>query len=116
MDSACVPSHNESVQVGAGSGTLEPIESVGQSPAPRQIAKSSSIAIPPPALSPQRPQTTQPMRTFEEEFVLVLKEKIESETKEMEETGRMKRWTPIREDPQMRRRLMDVMVAQINSN
>ncbi|KAL9187115.1 hypothetical protein ACHAXT_010835 [Thalassiosira profunda] len=118
MDSAGVPHspHNRSVQVGADSGTLEPIESVGQSPAPRQIAKSSSIAIPPPALSPQRPQTTQPMRTFEEEFVLVLKEKIESETKEMEETGRMKRWTPIRDDPQMRRRLMDVMVAQINSN
>lgn len=64
---------------------------------------------PPPPLAPQQP------RTFEEEFVIVLKEKIEAECQEMKKTGRMKRWVPLREDKMLRKRLMEVMVAQINS-
>ncbi len=54
-------------------------------------------------------------RTFEEEFVIVLKEKIDAECQEMKVQGRMKRWTPISEDPLLRQQLMEVMVAQIQS-
>ena len=69
---------------------------------------------PPPSQQEQQPKH-QHQRTFDEEFVIILKEKIDSEIQEMEETGRMKRWTPISEDPALKERLMSVMVAQINS-
>ncbi len=46
---------------------------------------------------------------------IVLKEKIEAENREMKETGRMRRWTPISEDPLLRERLKKVMMAQIHT-
>ena len=35
---------------------------------------------------------------FEEEFVIVLREKNDTKLKGMEESGRMKRWTPMSDD------------------
>jgi hypothetical protein len=35
---------------------------------------------------------------FKEEFVIVLREKNDAELKGMEESGRMKRWTPMSDD------------------
>jgi hypothetical protein len=64
-------------------------------------------------LAKQRPDST---ASFEEEFVIVLKEKIEEEEREMRETGRMKRWRPISEDPIRRQRLMEVMVNQLDGH
>ena len=70
---------------------------------------------PPPPSQPRAKLTASKQPSFEDEFVMVLKDKIESEVSEMKQTGRMKRWTPLREDPMARRRLMEVMVAQIHS-
>jgi hypothetical protein len=47
---------------------------------------------------------------FSEDFATALKEKIKSENREMVESGRLKRWTPLNEDPILRQRLMEVMV------
>jgi len=69
---------------------------------------------PPPPPPPKQPQPNQPQRTFEEEFVMVLSDKISAECQEMKETGRMKRWEPISADPMSRKQLMDVMVAQLS--
>jgi len=74
--------------------------------------KTRARPVPPP---PPPPSQQQHQRTFDEEFVIVLKEKIEAECREMKETGRMKRWRPLREDVMLRRRLMEVMVSQIHS-
>ncbi|KAL7549038.1 hypothetical protein ACHAWF_013284 [Thalassiosira exigua] len=76
------------------------------------ILREETRATPTPPPPPQRP-LPQRQRTFEEEFVVVLKEKIESECRDMKSTGRMKRWKPLSEDPEARRRLMGVMVSQI---
>ena len=54
-------------------------------------------------------------RTFEEEFVILLKEKTDAECADMQQTGRMKRWSPLREDAVMIKRLMEVMVNQIHN-
>jgi hypothetical protein len=56
----------------------------------------------------------EPTATFEDEFVLILKEKIEEEEKEMKESGRMRRWRPLSEDPIRRERLMEIMVNQLD--
>ena len=72
-----------------------------------------------PEKQPIVPPTKQPTTnatTFEEEFVIVLNEKIEEEEKEMSETGRMKRWTPLSEDPIRRKRLMEVMMNQLDQS
>lgn len=69
-------------------------------------------AVPPPPPLP-KPKQNQSQRTFEEEFVMVLSDKISKECQEMKESGRMKRWEPLNEDPILRKRLMDVMVAQL---
>jgi hypothetical protein len=56
---------------------------------------------PPPPPPSQRQQPTPKQRhslTFEEEFDIVLREKNYAELKEMEESGRMKQWTPMSED------------------
>jgi len=64
--------------------------------------------------SNERVESTMPTsNTFEEEFTLIMKERVEAEMKEMERTGRMRRWRPIREDPIARRRLMKVMLSHI---
>jgi hypothetical protein len=71
---------------------------------------------PPPPSQRQQPSSTHcHSHTFEEEFVIVLREKNEAELQGMKKSGRMKRWNPISEDPVLRQRLMDVMVAQIQS-
>jgi len=70
-------------------------------------------AVPPPPPPLPKSNPNQPQRTFEEEFVMVLSDKISAECQEMEETGRMKRWKPISEDPILRKQLMEVMVAQL---
>eukprot|EP00578_Thalassiosira_sp_NH16_P007026 CAMPEP_0181120380 /NCGR_PEP_ID=MMETSP1071-20121207/24125_1 /TAXON_ID=35127 /ORGANISM="Thalassiosira sp., Strain NH16" /LENGTH=1158 /DNA_ID=CAMNT_0023205031 /DNA_START=138 /DNA_END=3614 /DNA_ORIENTATION=+ len=81
---------------------------------------TKAVPIPLPPLPPhisqdQSKPSLQHQRTFEEEFVIVLKEKIDAECQEVQKTGRMKRWSPIREDPILRKQLMEVMVAQIRS-
>ena len=56
---------------------------------------------PPPPPPSQRQQPTPKQRhslTFEEEFDIVLREKNYAELKEMEESGRMKQWTPMSKD------------------
>jgi len=79
-------------------------------------SNNSMKAVPPPPPPLPKPKTTnQPQRTFEEEFVMVLSDKISAECQELEESGRMKRWQPISEDPMLRKQLMEVMVAQIHS-
>mmetsp|Transcript_29326 Transcript_29326/g.63119 ORF Transcript_29326/g.63119 Transcript_29326/m.63119 type:complete len:1167 (+) Transcript_29326:178-3678(+) len=70
-----------------------------------------SSPLPPP---PPPPSSSQQHRAFDEEFVIVLKEKIEAECRQMKETGRVKRWMPLRDDVLVRRRLMEVMISQIN--
>jgi hypothetical protein len=94
---------------------------------PISVQDKRTVLNPPPPtpLSSSSEQQHQPhqlsitfqhsQRTFEEEFVMVLKEKIDAECQEMKEQGRMKRWTPISEDPILRQQLMEVMVAQIQS-
>ncbi len=88
-------------------------------PEPRRlhINHHPALALPPhpPEQQPSNPTTYQHSRTFEEEFVMVLKEKIDAECQERKEHGRMKRWIPIREDPILRQQLMELMVAQIQS-
>ena len=80
-------------------------------------SNNSMKAVPPPPPPPlPKPKTTnQQQQTFEEEFVMVLSDKISSECQEMKETGHMKRWEPISQDPLLRKQLMEVMVAQIHS-
>ncbi|KAL7467283.1 hypothetical protein ACHAXS_007556 [Conticribra weissflogii] len=51
--------------------------------------------------------------TYEEEFTLIMKERVEEEMQEMAKTGRMRRWRPISEDPIARQRLMKVMLSHI---
>ncbi|KAL3822925.1 hypothetical protein ACHAXA_011640 [Cyclostephanos tholiformis] len=71
---------------------------------------------PPPPSQRQQPNSTHCHScTFEEEFVIVLREKNDAELQGMKQSGRMKRWSPMSEDPVLRQRLMDVMVAQIQS-
>ncbi|KAL7537935.1 hypothetical protein ACHAXR_008162 [Thalassiosira sp. AJA248-18] len=85
--------------------------------APGKTAKAVTTIPPPPPPSSRHQHTPnqQQRTTFDEEFVIVLKEKIDAECAEMSETGRMKRWSPLRQDVVARRRLMEVMVAQIHS-
>jgi hypothetical protein len=49
-------------------------------------------------------------KMFSERLSTALQEKIERENMEMIQTGRLKRWTPLREDPILRQKLMEVMV------
>jgi len=70
--------------------------------------------LPPPSPPPPPSFSSQQHRAFDEEFVIVLKEKIDAECRQMKETGRVKRWTPLRDDVLVRRRLMEVMISQIN--
>jgi hypothetical protein len=65
---------------------------------------------PPPAAKPRAETAT----SFEEEFVIVLKEKIDEEEREMKESGRLRRWRLLSEDPLRRQRLMEVMVNQLD--
>ncbi|KAL7480417.1 hypothetical protein ACHAW6_006108 [Cyclotella cf. meneghiniana] len=96
-----LPSLHSTTKHHAAEASLKFLEASLQPPRqPRQIAK-------------QRPEST---ASFEEEFVMVLKEKIEEEEREMRETGRMKRWRPISEDPIRRQRLMEVMVNQLDGH
>lgn len=76
---------------------------------------SALVPSPPHSSEQQSSANTQHSRTFEEEFVMVLKDKIDAECQELKEHGRMKRWRPIREDPILRKQLMEVMIAQIQS-
>jgi hypothetical protein len=100
-------------------------------PIPRRHPTLQSTMIPPRTTKPPPPPPLTPPsqqeqtnydnnnkacnspRTFEDEFVLVLREKQESEIHEMKVSGMMKRWRPISEDPVLRNRLLKVMVAQI---
>lgn len=84
-------------------------------PHPNNAQGGGGGTVPPPPPPPLPTSEKSSRRTFDEEFVMVLKDKIDAECKEMEETGRMKRWTPIRDDPILRKQLMEVMVAQIHS-
>eukprot|EP00956_Cyclotella_meneghiniana_P021276 scaffold38562_cov64-Cyclotella_meneghiniana.AAC.3 len=65
----------------------------------------------PPATAKCRPE---PIPTFEEEFVVVLKEKVEQEEAEMRDSGKMTRWRPLSEDHIRRQRLMEVMMVQLD--
>jgi hypothetical protein len=49
-------------------------------------------------------------KMFSEHLSTALQEKIESENIEIIQSGRLKRWTPLREDPILRQKLMEVMV------
>lgn len=103
-------------------------------PIPRQHPSLQSTMIPPRTTKPPPPPPPTPPsqqeqtnsnnsdknnkacdspRTFEDEFVMVLREKQESEIHEMKVSGMMKRWRPISEDPVLRTRLLEAMVAQI---
>ncbi|KAL3791309.1 hypothetical protein HJC23_006038 [Cyclotella cryptica] len=90
--------------------------------AARQHVTEASLKYPKASLKPphqpgtlaqHRPESTP---SFEEEFVIVLKEKIEEDEREMRESGRMKRWRPISEDPIRRQRLIEVMVNQLDGH
>ena len=48
-------------------------------------------------------------RSFSEEYSVALKGKIDFENKEMIQSGRLKRWTPLREDQMLRLKLMECM-------
>ena len=82
-------------------------------PPSNPLSSGMKVVPPPPPLPKSNLNQTQ--RTFEEEFVMVLSDKISAECQEMEKTGRMERWKPISEDPILRKQLIDVMVAQIHS-
>ena len=73
----------------------------------------STVSAMPPCL-PTSPKCKQ-QGTFEEEFIIVLKEHISLEIQEMKDTGRMKRWTPLREDAVRRKRLMEVMTSSLKA-
>jgi len=88
-----------STAVSNGSGTV--------APPPRERpeddgAVSVNVAPPPPS----RP-------SFDDEYVVVLKDRIETESAAAEKTGRLRRWDPISEDPVLGRRLVGAMVAQL---
>lgn len=70
--------------------------------------------VPPPYPPTASKSHSKPTATFEEEFVIVLKEKVEEEEKAMKESGRTRRWRPISEDPVCRQRLLEVMVNQLD--
>ena len=52
-------------------------------------------------------------KRFSDDLSTALQEKIESENKEIIQSGRLKRWTPLREDPILRQKLMEVMVNNL---
>ena len=54
------------------------------------------------------PSTTK--NIFNEELTAAIQARIERENKEMLESGRLKRWTPLTQDPLVRQRLMEVMI------
>lgn len=67
-----------------------------------------------PLCLPSSPKCKQ-QATFEEEFIIVLKDVYLEECQEMKDTGRMKRWTPLREDAVRRKRLMEVMTSLLKA-
>ena len=54
-------------------------------------------------------QSKSSSRSFSEEVSVALQGRIDFENKEMIQSGRLKRWTPLREDPSLRLKLMDCM-------
>ena len=114
-----------------GTTTIYNTPNQHQAPIPRRHPSLQSTMIPPRTTKPPPPPPLTPPsqqeqtnydnnnkacnspRTFEDEFVMVLREKQESEIHEMEVSGMMKRWRPISEDPVLRNRLLKVMVAEI---
>jgi hypothetical protein len=95
-----------------GMATIHNIPNQHQAPIPRRHPTLHNTIKPPPPPPPAHKACNSP-RTFEDEFVMVLREKQESEIHEMKVSGTMKRWRPISEDPVLRNRLLEVMVAQI---
>jgi hypothetical protein len=95
-----------------GTATIHNIPNQHQAPILRRHPTLQNTIKPPPPPPPAHKACNSP-RTFEDEFVMVLREKQESETHEMKVSGKMKRWRPISEDPVLRNRLLEVMVAQI---
>jgi hypothetical protein len=101
-----------------GTTTIHNTPNQHQAPIPRRHPTLQSTMIPPrttkspppPEPPPQHEQTNydnnnkacNSPRTFEDEFVMVLREKQESEIHEMKVSGMMKRWRPISEDPVLR--------------
>ncbi|KAK1739433.1 hypothetical protein QTG54_009976 [Skeletonema marinoi] len=59
---------------------------------------------------------SKPSKRFSEEVSIALQGKIESENKEMIQSGRLKRWTPLREDRILRQKLMEVMRHNLIQN
>ena len=59
---------------------------------------------------------SKPSRSFSEEISIALQGKIEGENKEMIQSGRLKRWTPLREDRILRQKLMEVMRHNLIQN
>ena len=58
----------------------------------------------------------EPKLSFSEELSMVLREKVERENKEMVKSGRLKRWIPLRQDPFLRKHLMEVMRENLTQN
>ena len=81
---------------------------------PNYHPPSSKKAVPPPPPPLPESNPNQPQRTFEEEFVMVLSDKISAECQEMKDSGRMTRWKPISEDPILRKQLIEVMAVQLS--
>eukprot|EP00984_Skeletonema_dohrnii_P021729 scaffold10924_cov68-Skeletonema_dohrnii-CCMP3373.AAC.1 len=59
---------------------------------------------------------SKPSRSFSEEISIALQGKIEGENKEMIQSGKLKRWTPLREDRILRQKLMEVMRHNLIQN
>lgn len=78
-----------------------------------KFTDSKQVSSYPQATAKCRPE---PVTTFEEEFVIVLKEKVEQEEAEMRARGKMMRWRPISEDLIRRQRLMEVMMVQLDGS
>eukprot|EP00986_Skeletonema_menzelii_P017256 scaffold18509_cov158-Skeletonema_menzelii.AAC.6 len=55
-------------------------------------------------------------KLFSEELSIAMQRKIESENKVMLQSGRLKRWTPLREDRILRLQLMEVMRQNLMQN
>lgn len=90
-------------------------------PAPPQPTRARPL---PPAAKPTHPlrpintkniDSTHSSISFEEEFTIVLKEQLDEDAHEMNESGRMKRWSPMSEDSALRQRLIEVMMKQLNT-
>ena len=58
----------------------------------------------------------EPSLSFSKELSMALREKVERENKEMIKSGRLKRWTPLRQDPILRKHLMEVMRENLAQN